>query len=321
MQNSAALIEALCGDRHLCVVLSNLSEPIAPWRSPDLLRSASPASQAAARHKTARRARTASSTIAPTRSRFRSPPPARKTRCEAVHSQVAPARLAILTFTCSPCRGLRDFVTPAAPRRHMRNARAAPISASSCMASGRNITSASPRIAAASRRRRRLALQSAKGLYPDEGLARYEWRKHGNCSGKSPTGYFADVRRARDAVTIPPPFRAAHETQNWTPIDIERAFIAANPRLRPGMLAVECNRGELEEVRILLFQGSAQLRPLSRSQPALLLYAANLRAADALERDPQELELILRKDHGIALDSGAGSIPPNLSRSSADMRG
>lgn len=95
-----------------------------------------------------------------------------------------------------------------------------------------------------------IALQNAQGLYPDIGLARYEWRKHGTCSGKSPTDYFADVRRARDAITIPDAFQQAHDDQTWTPLDIQRAFIAANPRLRPGMMAVQCNQGELEEVRI-----------------------------------------------------------------------
>jgi ribonuclease T2 len=96
----------------------------------------------------------------------------------------------------------------------------------------------------------RAALQSTDGVYPDEGLARYEWRKHGTCSGKSPTDYFADVRRAREAVVVPTQFAAAHDEQNWTPVDIQRAFIASNPRLRPGMMAVECVRGVLEEVRI-----------------------------------------------------------------------
>jgi ribonuclease T2 len=96
----------------------------------------------------------------------------------------------------------------------------------------------------------RIALQSAAGLYPDEGLARYEWRKHGVCSGKSPTDYFADVRRARDAIVIPTPFQTAKEDQTWAPIDIERAFIAANRRLRPGMLGVACAGGVLQEIRI-----------------------------------------------------------------------
>jgi ribonuclease T2 len=96
----------------------------------------------------------------------------------------------------------------------------------------------------------RIALEGAKGVYPDVNLARYEWRKHGTCSGKSPTDYFADVRRARDAIEIPPPFRAASDRQTWTPIDIERAFIAANPKLRPDMMGIACRSGVLEELRI-----------------------------------------------------------------------
>ena len=98
----------------------------------------------------------------------------------------------------------------------------------------------------------RIALDSTQGLYPDIGLARYEWRKHGTCSGKSPTDYFADVRRARDAVVVPPQFAQAKGDQTWAPLDILRAFESANPRLRPGMSAVGCRSGVLEEVRFCL---------------------------------------------------------------------
>jgi ribonuclease T2 len=96
------------------------------------------------------------------------------------------------------------------------------------------------------------ALARTRGLYPDEGLARYEWRKHGTCSGKDPIGYFTDVRAAYDSVTIPPDFSAPRQDQDFSPLDIQRAFIAANPRLRPGMMAVACQRGMLQEVRICL---------------------------------------------------------------------
>jgi ribonuclease T2 len=106
----------------------------------------------------------------------------------------------------------------------------------------------------------RIALDAAKGVYPDLNLARYEWRKHGTCSGRSPTDYFADVRRARDAVEIPPPFRSASDRQTWTPIDIERAFMASNPKLRPDMMAVSCRRGVLEEVRICFSRDLREFR-------------------------------------------------------------
>ena len=98
----------------------------------------------------------------------------------------------------------------------------------------------------------RTALDAVRGLYPSESLARHEWQVHGTCSGQSPTNYFADVRRALDQVTIPPSFTAPSEPQSLAPLDIARAFIAANPRLRPGMLGVTCKDGVLQEVRICL---------------------------------------------------------------------
>jgi ribonuclease T2 len=98
----------------------------------------------------------------------------------------------------------------------------------------------------------RIALETVADLYPDEGLARHEWRTHGTCSGKSPTDYFADVRRAREGIVIPPPFQSAGTQQSWTRVDLERAFIAANPGLLPGMLSVACNKNIFTEIRICL---------------------------------------------------------------------
>lgn len=96
----------------------------------------------------------------------------------------------------------------------------------------------------------RQALATARGLYPDEGLARHEWRVHGTCAGLSPTDYFAGVRRARDAVTIPAPFVDPKAGQTWAPIDVARTFAAANPGLRPDEMAVTCRAGDIAEVRI-----------------------------------------------------------------------
>lgn len=98
----------------------------------------------------------------------------------------------------------------------------------------------------------RIALEQTKGLFPSEGLARYEWRKHGTCSGSSPHDYFADVRRARDKVIIPPTLQQSARDQTWAAIDLERAFAAVNPGLRPNMISIACKRGVLQEVRICM---------------------------------------------------------------------
>ena len=98
----------------------------------------------------------------------------------------------------------------------------------------------------------RLALEEVKDVYPDEGLARFEWRRHGTCSGKSPTDYFADVKKAREKIVIPPALAKPADDQRWTPVDLERAFVAANPGLRTDMMAVVCRKGMLQEVRVCL---------------------------------------------------------------------
>ncbi len=96
----------------------------------------------------------------------------------------------------------------------------------------------------------RLAMAEAEGVYPSQGLARYEWRKHGTCTGSSPADYFRDVRRARDRVAIPPALAGTDGERSWTVLDLERAFVAANPGLRTDMMSVSCRRGMLQEVRI-----------------------------------------------------------------------
>jgi ribonuclease T2 len=96
----------------------------------------------------------------------------------------------------------------------------------------------------------RMAMDQVEGLFPTESLARYQWRKHGTCSGSSPADYFADVRRAREKVKIPPALTAVDSDRSWTALDLERAFVDANPGLRTDMMSVSCRRGVLEEVRI-----------------------------------------------------------------------
>jgi ribonuclease T2 len=98
----------------------------------------------------------------------------------------------------------------------------------------------------------RPALEEARGLFPDEGLARHQWRKHGSCMGGSPTDYFRAVRRARDLVRIPESLERPSTSSKALSLEIERAFALANPGLRPEMMAVACGRRIFQEIRICL---------------------------------------------------------------------
>jgi len=98
----------------------------------------------------------------------------------------------------------------------------------------------------------RAAIDIAREVMPSEGLARYEWRKHGTCSGLSPTDYFREVKAARAKIAIPAEFEKPDKDGRWTPIDLERAFVGANPGLRTDMIAISCRRGVLDEVRVCL---------------------------------------------------------------------
>jgi ribonuclease T2 len=95
-------------------------------------------------------------------------------------------------------------------------------------------------------------LALARGLYPSDGLARYEYRKHGTCTGLSAADYFAAVRYVRDQLNIPAMLQAPRQLQRLSPQTIQQAFIAANANLRADNMAVTCARGELVDVRICL---------------------------------------------------------------------
>ena len=59
----------------------------------------------------------------------------------------------------------------------------------------------------------------------------------------------------------PEGLHAPERTQSLDPQDVQRAFIDANRGLRPGMLAVTCQRGLLQEVRVCLSKDLREFRP------------------------------------------------------------
>lgn len=89
-------------------------------------------------------------------------------------------------------------------------------------------------------------------IMPSAGLMRHEWRKHGTCSGLNQRDYFATLRMAYQAVTIPPALRNVATLRRVDPQLIEKAFIAANPALPANAIAITCSRNHLQEVRICM---------------------------------------------------------------------
>ena len=95
-----------------------------------------------------------------------------------------------------------------------------------------------------------MALDTVRGVFPDEGLARYQWRKHGSCTGLAPAEYFVDVRTARAAIKIPDAYARPGLTKNVRLQELKRAFVDVNRGLRADMINVQCHRGTLQEIRI-----------------------------------------------------------------------
>jgi ribonuclease T2 len=84
------------------------------------------------------------------------------------------------------------------------------------------------------------------------GLAWYQWRKHGRCSGLDGPAYLDTIREAAGKITVPAGFARIDEPLRIDPDTVERAFLAANPQLGADGVVVTCRDGRLHEVRICL---------------------------------------------------------------------
>lgn len=84
------------------------------------------------------------------------------------------------------------------------------------------------------------------------GLAFYEWKKHGRCSGLTSRDYLALSRRAYQNVTIPPLFAQITRDLTLPASVIEDAFLDANPRLARDQITITCKAGMIQEARICL---------------------------------------------------------------------
>lgn len=84
------------------------------------------------------------------------------------------------------------------------------------------------------------------------GLAFYEWKKHGRCTGLSAQGYYATLRQARATLTLPELFTRIDRDLTLPARIVEEAVLEANPGLAASALTVTCDQGAVAELRLCL---------------------------------------------------------------------
>ncbi|GMG84989.1 ribonuclease T2 [Paralimibaculum aggregatum] len=89
-------------------------------------------------------------------------------------------------------------------------------------------------------------------IFGSGGLAWYQWKKHGRCSGMSSRDYFRLAREAYARVRRPEILRRIDTDMRLDPDVVEAAFLEENPGLDPDAIFVTCGDGLIREVRICL---------------------------------------------------------------------
>ena len=84
------------------------------------------------------------------------------------------------------------------------------------------------------------------------GLAFYQWKKHGRCSGLSAPDYYRTAREAFGRVKVPKVFRDVSRPLTLPASVIEDAFLEANPGLARDQITITCAEGLIQEVRLCL---------------------------------------------------------------------
>jgi ribonuclease T2 len=89
-------------------------------------------------------------------------------------------------------------------------------------------------------------------IMPSRGLVVHQYRKHGVCAGIGVESYFDMSRRLFARLKIPPRFVDPEKSQMIDTSEVIDEFVAANPGLKPDMLAVSCGGpgNRLREVRV-----------------------------------------------------------------------
>jgi ribonuclease T2 len=104
-------------------------------------------------------------------------------------------------------------------------------------------------------------------IMPSPRLVIHEYRKHGVCADLDAAGYYALSRKLFNSIKVPEAYRNPFENRMVSPDELMDDFLAANPALKPDMMAVSCGGpgNRLREVRFC-FSRSGEPRACGRNE-------------------------------------------------------
>ncbi len=88
--------------------------------------------------------------------------------------------------------------------------------------------------------------------YMPPDLMVYQWKKHGSCSGLDQGGYLEAIRLAYERLVVPEELRNPKTPLKIKSEEVRKRFLAVNPKLPKDGMAVTCQGGRLQEVRLCL---------------------------------------------------------------------
>jgi ribonuclease T2 len=87
-------------------------------------------------------------------------------------------------------------------------------------------------------------------IMPSRGLIIHEYKKHGTCAGLEPQAYFDTARKMFNKIKVPGIYQSLDKPLITNAGDITKAFLAANPTLKPEMMGIACGRpNRMKEIR------------------------------------------------------------------------
>lgn len=89
-------------------------------------------------------------------------------------------------------------------------------------------------------------------LFGSSGFAWHQWKKHGRCSGLSPSNYFETAKKAYETIRTPPILTRIEDELNIAPSVIEAALLEENEGLTADGVTITCRSGHILEARVCL---------------------------------------------------------------------